>query len=199
MFNSATNEGCAHDIFLRFKTGDPGALGYYFIRYHSSLLTSTIQFLDNKQAAEDIVSELFVSLYERRNEIKNERHLLGYLYHTNKSKCLDYLRHKKNREKAETSFDLAERYAYIDVGEIEQARSSLYEELSIAIEQLSPLKKKVVLLYFFEKKKTQFIASHLRLAEQTVRNQLSKAKMLVKKSLDQRSRASCLYRKAPLH
>lgn len=181
---NAPNKDQTSNTFFRFQAGDPEAFRYYFDKYHSSLLKYFTRLVADKQAAEDITSDAFAKLYERRNAIVSERHLRGFLVKINKTEFQIYLRHIKCREKIEIGFDLAENNTYIDLRENEQQRFWLYKELALAIDRLPPLKKKVVLLYFYEKKKTRFIASHLRVAEQTVRNQLTKAKVLVRKSLD---------------
>ena len=187
MSNSDTNKGYAQEIFLRFKAGDPRAFRYYFTKYHESVLASSMRLLDDQQAAEDVVSEVFYTLYDRRNKIADERHLLSYIFTVSRSECADYLRRKKRREEAESGFDWTEQYSYIDLREIEEEQLSLYKKLISAIEKLPPLKKAVVILYFYEKKKTQFIASDMKVARQTVLNQLTKAKGLVRKSLVQGS------------
>lgn len=182
--SNASNKDQTPNTFFCLQVGDPEAFSYCYITYRSALLKYAMRLVADRHAAEDLTSETFEILYKRKNSFASERHLLRYLGSVTKWKCQNYLRQKLVRKKIETRFDPGEKYAYIDVYENELGRFYLHKELVSAVDRLPPLKKKVVLLYFNDKKKTKYIASHLRVAEQTVRNQLTKAKTLMRKSLD---------------
>lgn len=129
------------------------------------------------------MSEVFVKLYEKRSNIIDERHLFDYLFQVTRSKCTDYLRKKKVREKAETSFGLTGADFYIDPGEEELIIQYLYLNLVSAIQRLPPRQRRIMELYYFEKKKTRSIASQMQVREQTVRNHLNRAKAFMRKVL----------------
>ena len=129
------------------------------------------------------MSEVFVKLYEKRSNIINERHLFDYLFLLTRSKCTDYLRKKKVREKAETSFGLTAADFYIDPGEEERVYQYLYLNLALAIQRLPPRQRRIMELYYYEKKKTRLIASQMQMQEQTVRNHLNRAIVFMRKVL----------------
>lgn len=62
------------------------------------LLLFAIGFLRNKEVAEEIVSDVYVKIWEKRSEIINIKNLKSYLFICVKNGCLSYLRKTKNEK-----------------------------------------------------------------------------------------------------
>ena len=77
--NLNNNDTISEERLLKLlKDDNLAAFDEIFNRYWNRLFISTQHMLNNKEVAEDVVQEVFVDLWERRNVVKVEK-LSGYL------------------------------------------------------------------------------------------------------------------------
>ena len=82
----------------------------FFILYKKFFVALCLfaqKFSIEKEAAEDIVQEIFYKLYEERQIFHNILTLQSYLYSSVKNSCLNYIRDEKRRKLRETSETIA--------------------------------------------------------------------------------------------
>jgi RNA polymerase sigma-70 factor (family 1) len=84
-----------HGILERLKQGDESVIEILFQTFYVGLCTYACDFLQDKQAAEDLVSDAFVRLWEKRQDLRIETSLRAYLFRLIHNKCVNYLDHKK--------------------------------------------------------------------------------------------------------
>jgi RNA polymerase sigma-70 factor (ECF subfamily) len=72
---------------------------YVFNYYYSGLCSFCLQFLNDKEAVEDLVQDFFVSLWIDGQDLQINISLKAYLFTSIKNRCLDTLKHKKVTEK----------------------------------------------------------------------------------------------------
>ncbi|MDP3452244.1 MAG: sigma-70 family RNA polymerase sigma factor [Bacteroidales bacterium] len=109
-----------------------------FSEFYASQVMFSIKIVGNKQDAEDIVQEVFLSIWKSNSSFKNEIAFRAYLYLSTRNKCIDFLRKKRlvNKE--------------IDVNVISEeeidhiVRGEAYMLLYKAIEKLPPQAKRVI-------------------------------------------------------
>ena len=130
--------------------------------------------LNSKEAAEEIVQDVFLSLWERKDRIEIKESLERYLTRAAKLKIIDYLRRKARNEKHMTSF--LDEHSHADDG-TEQAIA--YNELHAQITELVnrlPFQSKEVFKLSREKGlSNKEIASVLLISEKTVEYHMKKA------------------------
>ena len=76
----------------------PTAYHQLYNEYYKALVLYAINFLSSQQAAEDIVQDVFMSLWNNRNNIDFDSELKPYLFRAIYNKSLDYLKSKKCTE-----------------------------------------------------------------------------------------------------
>lgn len=134
--------------------------------YHLNILPMykyALRVVKVREDAQDICSKVFVKFYKLQNEIKEPRY---WLFTAAKHECIDFLRHKKRYREVEL-FDFAE--------EIEESpRDAIMAQLYLAIENLTPFKKKVLELSI-EGLTPWDIALKLGIKYQSVRNEKCRA------------------------
>ncbi len=76
---------------------DRHAFAQIFNRYHSLLLIHAYKKLEQLELAEDVVQEVFSTLWQKRAHINVASNLSGYLYAAVKNKTLDLIARKKRK------------------------------------------------------------------------------------------------------
>lgn len=76
--------------------GDKEAYNNIVIKYRMSAISFAYCFLKDFFLAEDIIQDVFVSIYINRNKYKPIFTFRAYLYKIIKNRCIDYIRRNKN-------------------------------------------------------------------------------------------------------
>jgi RNA polymerase sigma-70 factor (ECF subfamily) len=138
--------------------------------YWNKVYSYAKRILEDEQGAEDVVQQVFVSLWERRTEIQIQ-HIEGYLIRSVKYVCLNQL---KKRQRYTDSEQLTVDSKKSD---LRTDDNILYQELERTIERLlGPFTHKCQEMFrmrFQDGLDNQSIATHFDLSEKTIRNKLS--------------------------
>lgn len=136
-------------------------------------------------AAEDITSRVFLTLFTNRAKVKNEQHILPFLYIIAQNFAYEYLREQGRLEelKAGIAYIAEEHTDGADVPSEEKLRGAILDLLHEALQALPPRKREVIHLHYWCKMPVLEIADRLGIAPQTVRNQISQSLVLLRKTL----------------
>lgn len=135
-----------------------------------------LHYMGNIEAAEDIVQECYMKLWERLEESSHIDNRRAYLYMTVRNRCLDALKKKGIPTELLKPYDT---YGIIDDDDA-QVRAQTEAKLWTAIDSLPPKCREVFILSKRDGMKYEEIAEELGLSVNTVRNQISKALKLLK-------------------
>ncbi len=153
------------------KKGEEGAITEIYSRYWSKLLAIAYNHTHEKQAAQEIVQEILVNLWDKRN-VLNINSLSNYLAMAVKYAVLQSLQKEKRR------IDIAKNIfgeQRINDGQAQVDALFLQQYINGVVEQL-PEKCRLVFKYSREKGKTiPEIGSELNMADKTVEAHLTKA------------------------
>ena len=83
-------------LFEEIRNGNIEMFGILFKKYFGSMCVIAKIFTSDTQAAEDIVQDIFIRLWEKRREYEEIPNLQVFLYVLVKNRCMDFLRSKKN-------------------------------------------------------------------------------------------------------
>ncbi len=86
------------DINALSKGKKEAFFSYCYKKFFVALCLFAQKFSIGKEAAEDIVQEIFYKLYEERQIFHNILTLQSYLYSSVKNSCLNYIRDEKKDE-----------------------------------------------------------------------------------------------------
>ncbi len=84
-------------LLLRFKLGSDEALRRIYEKYENRMLTLAVSFLNDLDAAEDVVHDVFVKFAEHGARIRLQGSLKAYLATSVANRARDLLRRKKVR------------------------------------------------------------------------------------------------------
>ncbi|WP_431210974.1 RNA polymerase sigma factor [Puia sp. P3] len=172
-------------LVAALTSGDPDAFTAIYERYWDKLLVYVMRVIRRQSDAEDIVQELFVSLWKRRQELQIERSLSTYLY--NSARYISIRHIEKNSTYAGYLDRLAiQMTAYS--GESLGVESAIFgRELEARIDgligQLPEKMKEVFILSRKHHLSYREIADRLSISEETVRKQVYKSLKILREGL----------------
>ena len=79
----------------RIRTGDPMAFEALFHAYHASLCSFAYRYLGARDLAEEMVQEVFLFVWERRESWDVRSSVRSYLFTAVRNAALSYLRHER--------------------------------------------------------------------------------------------------------
>ena len=161
---------------------DKVVFDYIFNYYYSSLCAFSMNYLNDRNAGEDLVQDFFVSLWIESPNLQILSSLKSYLFASVKNRCLDFLKHQKVSEKyrayilfsAESGDNTADHYF---------AESELRQAIQKSLEKLSPRGREIFELSRLKGLSNQEISEQLKISKRTVELQVSNSLKILRKEL----------------
>ena len=138
--------------------------------------------LKDLAAAEDLTTEIFIKLWQKRAEFNSLQHVKAFLYTSIRNGCLNLIRSREREEIRNRVFE-------DNLRQTEHASDHelIHIELLLAIRKeldaFSPRMREIFILAYFKRMSNEDIALKLNLSNQTVRNQKAMALSRFRKKL----------------
>jgi RNA polymerase sigma-70 factor (ECF subfamily) len=174
---------------LDLKKGDPKAFKEVFRLLYPRLKAYSKIFIKVEHEVEDIIQEVFITLWEKRRLIKANKSIESWIFVMVRNRCLNHL--KKTRLQYE-DFETGNlkinqlQYLYqLDLTNREEKslEEMLGEYLQQAIDSLPAKMKKVLIACKIEGKKQQIVADELGISLKMVEKHIANAKKQLHKKL----------------
>lgn len=169
-------------LIALISDGNKLAFDAIYERYWESMYVYTIKVVKDKEQTEDILQEVFISLWNRRKEIKRIECLSAYLFVSLRFQSLSYF--KKMAKQGKLMELLAQ-----GLKEEKSQSEDIYfaKELSLIlnqeIENLPSKMKEVFILSRNENLSYKEISEILKISDKTVKKQVSNALKVIKGKL----------------
>jgi len=160
------------------KRGDRTAFRGFFDRYHAPLLRYLIHRNVDEEAAEDLVQNAFVHVWEKRAEIRPEGSLKGLLYRIAYTRALNHFRDTARFVNSEPE-DVEPSQAHANPAEADEIRARIAE----AVASLPERRRAVFELCMLEGFSYRETAETLNVSTKTVENQMGHALKAVRRLL----------------
>lgn len=160
---------------------DERAFEQLFKTHYQSLCRRAYTLLNDMDEAEETVQQVFITVWEKRNEMQVQESIKSYLFKSVHNASLNRIKHNQVKMR----FVHAEQIRYEaepPVTEISLA-NELQSRISEAIETLPEQCRMVFKLSRFEEMKYAEIAAHLGISIKTVENQMGKALKILRNLL----------------
>ncbi len=161
-------------LFQALKSGDQNAFEILFKTHYASLCKRALSIVHESSIAQEIVSDVFMNIWKKREKIEIHSSVLGYLFFSVRNHSLNYLKSRKMGY-----VDLEEVSNLLEAGggdPVEQIISTEFlDEWEERIKRLPTQRQKVFRLNKLEGYTYREIAQNLNLSENTVRNQVQMA------------------------
>jgi RNA polymerase sigma-70 factor (ECF subfamily) len=175
--NKRLIEGDSHAFETVFKLTHPRLLGYCSL------------FVSDHMAAEDLVQECYVKLWEKRKTIKPRQSVESLLFVMLRNRCLNYMRDRKVsyvEEDIDTVKETDIQHLFeIDFLDMEKKalEEELIEAIKLEIEKLPEKRKLVFIKSKVDGLKNNEIANYLGISVKAVEKHLHQAKVQIQRGL----------------
>jgi RNA polymerase sigma-70 factor (ECF subfamily) len=153
-----------------------------FRQNYSNLCSYAHNFLKDSETSEEIVQEVLVNLWKRRNSLEIRDSVKAYLFRAVRNSCMNYLKHLKVREQHASETRSAAPEGTTDPEQV-LIVSELEERIRQAIDKLPIERKKAFCLSRYEGLTYPEIAERLDISVKTVENQIGSALKTLRKEL----------------
>lgn len=162
------------ELVSRLRDSDRFAYTEIYNRFKRPLYSFLWKRLGDKETVRDILHDVFLTIWEKRESISYETSLSGYLFSAVRNKLLDIVARDKVRQRYVDSF-----YIFINMEDISTDHLVRTKELSAHIEQeiskLPPKTREVFELSRISNLSRREIAEQLGVSEQTVKSHMFNA------------------------
>jgi RNA polymerase sigma-70 factor (ECF subfamily) len=182
-------------LLERIRSDDPGAFDEFVGRYGEKIYRFGLRVCGEREDARDVFQETLIKVFESLKTLKEPRALRSWLYRVASNACLMKRRKGKFEPDRELSLEeLMPRSADSATFEIpdtsqtpdqEAARNEARRAVRRAIETLPGYYRIVLVLRDMEQLSTREVAEALDLPETTVKMRLHRARLGVRKVLEQ--------------
>ncbi|MDD4992143.1 MAG: RNA polymerase sigma-70 factor [Paludibacter sp.] len=176
------------NVIQKIAKGEEKAFSLLYDCYYTYLNTVALCYVFNRDVANEIVNDVFINVWHKRNTLAYPIH--SYLVQSVKNGCLNYIRAQRTNERVlgehkKQMLDFQEEYIlsnptplqYVETQEIEK-------EVRNAIERLPEKCRIIFEQYLFSGKLPEDIANELCINVSTVRVQIKNAMDKLKISLN---------------
>lgn len=161
------------------KQNEKIAFKEIYKRYWSKLYIYAYNVLREKEICEDIIQEIFIDLWNRRNSVQISE-LSAYLYQAVKFRIFKHFRQSKYKDELLAQFDLLQtQYKIDDLLELQE----LHNQINDIIAKLPEQRRVIFQMSRNEELTNKEISEKLNISIQTVKNQISTALHFIRKSL----------------
>jgi RNA polymerase sigma-70 factor (ECF subfamily) len=176
-----------HLLELQKRIGlydDEPAYREVFLRYYRPLVDFALSYIPYRALAEEVVSDVFIKIWERRKTITQIQNLRVYLYVSTKNTALNYLdRQKRNEFLNLDELRHEEPSPFLDPEQI-MISAEMMKRIKQAIQSLPPRCKLVFKLVREDELPYREVAEILDISIKTIDNQLAIALRKISESIN---------------
>ena len=165
----------------RLRTGDQGAFDAIFRANYAALVAFADGILRDHDAAEEVVQDVMVELWRRRDSLVIESTLRAYLHRAVRNRALNHIRHVRVVRAASPA--IAERTAEPTPADARAIQSEMQIALARAVESLPPRCREVFELSRERGLSYAEIADTMEISVKTVEAQMGKALRILREQL----------------
>ncbi len=180
----------SESILDLFKKDENRAFQLLFNRYYDNLLLYCYHISGNLEAAEDIVQDCFINLWNSKRLISFTGDLDRFIFKMIKNRSLLFLKEQKTRNNIQHEFPQENEFPYYEFSE---EFSEEIELLYKTIDQLPEKCRKVFLLACLNDKTYQEIADEQGTSINTVKTQMKAALKFLRENLQSKNFLSILF------
>lgn len=167
-------------LVSQFKSGDIHAYEALFNSYYQPLVGYGRTIIKDAHEAEDIVQQVFISVWEKRSSLEVHTSFRAMLYKAVYNSCLNRIKHTEVRRSYAKEIKLSNS-SFFSQEDVQY--KELQKKIGEAIDTLPEQCSKIFKMSRYEQLKYQEIADALNLSVKTVENQMGKALKLLRENM----------------
>jgi RNA polymerase sigma-70 factor (family 1) len=171
-----------NELLRRLAEGDQKALDSIYQQFWRPLYTSAYNLIKDKEVCEDIIQEIFLQLWLRRESLQIRASLNGYLLAATRYQVFHYIRKKPVRQYL---FDDLEKRLAVPASDITLLQKDLHQQIDKIVGCLPEKCQQIYRLSREEYLSHKEIAEKLNISIKTVEGQLTIALRRLRLSLEE--------------
>ncbi len=181
-------KGNPEKVITELTRGSERAFEQLFHMYYPRLNRYAQTFLHNQSEAEDLVQDVFVQIWDRREEVNSEKHFASFIFTLVKNRCLNSLKKKIIEDKfliSQLKNDTEQLYHISFNSDVEftSLEERLYHELLAIIAEMPERCQLAFSLKWLEGKKIREIAEIMCISTTMVDKHLSNGLKIARQKL----------------
>lgn len=172
----------------RVRAGDEAAFGAMFAAYYQPLCRFALNVVGTADAAEDMVQNVFVAIWERRSELEIRQTLRVYLYTAVRNRAVMEVRKSRTRERLRRLHFFGGFFGEsgsVSPAEAPLAQAELADAIEAAIAALPPRGQQAYRLHRDHGLTYDEVAQVMGISAKTVSVHIGRALLTLRKSLGQ--------------
>jgi RNA polymerase sigma-70 factor, ECF subfamily len=169
-------------LALRCRTNDPGAYADLVAVMEQPLLYYALKITGNRDAALDILQEVWIRAFRGIRKLRDPSAIRPWLYRIVHGISIDYLRRRSLESINETTDEVES----CELAAEESFSADDAAEVHLALDELQPAHREVLVLFFLEEFSIAEIAEATGCAEGTVKSRLYYAKKALRNVISRR-------------
>ncbi len=161
-------------IFTKMVEGDKEAFHFFFKKYYPDLCNFVNLYLHDAIIAEEIVQDIFIYLWEKKDKIKIESSVKSYLLSATKNRSLNYIRNEKTKINILSKMSSSDSVS-MDMPDRIMDANQLREVINKAIDSLPERCRQVYILGKERRMSYKEISEELGISVKTVEVQMGNA------------------------
>lgn len=170
------------ELVVELRKGDQSAYTEIYHRFKIPLYTFLWRRTQDKEVITDILHDVFLTIWEKREQISYETSLSGYLFSAVRNKLLDTIAHEKVKQRYIDSFYDFMHTADISADDLVRSKE-MSQLIATEISALPPKTREVFELSRQYNLSRKEIAQQLGISEQTVKSHMFNALKTLKLKL----------------
>ena len=164
------------------KAGKEAAFEELFMTYYAQLVVFAQKLLGDEDLSREMVQDVFVMFYEKREVLNIHTSLKSHLYQTVRNRCLNEIKRNQIRREHHSGIFIEKKNqeAYFDD---KMQETELEAKIFSVVSSLPKQCKRIFEMSRYEGISNQEIADKLDLSKRTVETQISKALKILRSSL----------------
>ena len=168
-----------NDLASRLRNDDINAFNSLYWEYHAAIYANALKLIKDPVIAEDIVQEVFVTVWGKRHSIDPYQDFAGWLFVISYHKTVDQLKRKLKDALAHKKISISiEDQSILVNDDLKEEQLTAIEK---AMDQLSPQKRKVFEICKMQGRTYKKAAEELHISKYTVKEYLSEALVSIRK------------------
>lgn len=169
-------------LLMELRAGNEQAFNEIYRRYHKQLHLDAYYRLRDLQEAEDVMHDVFASLWKRRKELSEDISLKHYLFRALRNKCVDRIRKLSSLQNYMGQLaNQGEPHTHHSYTAIEN--KELASQIRAAINAIPFAQRRAFEMLYIEAKSHKEIVAETGTSLQTVKNNISTALKALRKKL----------------
>ena len=170
-----------NQLYLKLSAGDERAFQTLFRKYYPAMCNFARQFLNDSELAEETVQDLFVKIWEKRENLTIQSSVKHYLFRSVRNHCLNQLQHDKiKKQYSDRMLETVHQEINPDDFYLEV---DLVQRIEKSISSLPPKRQEIFRLSREQGLKYKEIAETLNISVKTVEAQMGQALKYLREEL----------------